>query len=508
MRELPVHFPHDPYCRALNRLMLTVDATMQNCYIGVTPDGESPGRDMLSRLSLWKGEEELIYTVSLEDNRVVLKAAKGSVALAIAMPNRLIIEGEGVSLMVGKGKALGMFMSGGSAVDDAYEGTLYATSGVRLRIVPRKGTSEVRSAWDLNALSDPEPRTFLHPDETGRLEAVIYETDYDEFPTDDGMTVSQAAEELGREFDAFLQSLTTPPRTEEGLHMAYIVWTALQPARRLNEQRITRPQYVHDRRELGSAMLFDNMLLAALLKDPHKAVEQMCSFLAYMDEDGLVPRQADNRRFILEAEAPLFGVVYKARPELIAATGEENYELQKKALSWWQEERWCPERKLFYYLHRYEPGCGKKVYFSEQPPVFAPGLNAYMLLWLKALEQIAGRLNKHEEAAAFAAQAEDVTKNMLSRLSTASGWRSLNILDRVDIESHPGTCMAILADEYLGKMTPLGKKLPTYYALPLMLAAPARARSLVAGRIREAAKNKKIINLRQALAVLTASLIR
>ena len=504
MRQLPVRFPQDPYCRALSRLMLTLDAETGECYLGVTPDGTAPGRDMLAKLTLWAGEEQVPYTAAQEGNVIRLKTEKGCASLALAMPNRLLIEAEGLSVLIGKGKALGMFMSGGSAVDDIYEGALYVNSGVRQRIVPRKGTVEVRSAWDLSALSDPNPRIFLHPDGAGKLDAVIYVTDFDEKPTDDGMTVAEAAEDAGKAFEAFLKGLVAAPADEEALHAAYIVWTALQPARVLNEQRITSPEYVSNRRSLGTAMLFDNVLLAALLKDPAAAAERLASFLQYANEDGIVPRQADNRRFLIEAEAPLFGLVYKARPELIEAASEADYEAQKKALAFWQAERWCPERKLFYYLHRYEPGCGKKLPFAETPPEFAPELNAYMLLWLRALEKLALRFGKAEEAAAFKAQAEAVKENMLARLWTGAGWQFINILDEPVCAGHPGAAAALVAEE-LGKTFPLPEKLPGWYILPLLIAGPEDAKKELAARVK--ARKPEITNLRQALTVLAAGLV-
>ena len=116
MRQLPVRFPQDPYCRALSRLMLTLDAETGECYLGVTPDGTAPGRDMLAKLTLWAGEEQVPYTAAQEGNVIRLKTEKGCASLALAMPNRLLIEAEGLSVLIGKGKALGMFMSGGRTI--------------------------------------------------------------------------------------------------------------------------------------------------------------------------------------------------------------------------------------------------------------------------------------------------------------------------------------------------------------------------------------------------------
>ena len=494
MIAIPVRFPSDPYCRALSRIMLTADGETGDLFIGVTPDGVSPGRDMLSRLSAWSGDRKLQYTCEVRDNTVVLTSECGYARFAIAQPNKLIVEGKGISLMIGNGKTAGIFMGGGSAVDDAAEGALYVTSGVRLRVVPRGGSVEVRSAWDLDALSDPDPRVFIHPASDGTLGAVVFETDFDVPFRDDGITVDQAAADMAAEFEAFLDGLASVPAGSEALHAAYIVWTTLQPARVFNQQRITSPEYVGSRRKFGTAVLYDNVLLAAFLKDPAAAAERMCSFLKYRLPDGLVPRQANNRMFLWEAEAPLYGVVLKARPDVRDALAEEEYVSLADALAWWKNERFCPERKLFYYLHRFEPGCGREFPFAETAPEFAPELNVYMVFWLEAMEAAAERFGKTEDAEAYKTLAAEVKKSMESLLRRSDGFRFLDITDAEVCAGHPAARAAAL----LAGIPVPEETLPTVYALPVLLAAPSALIGNVTGFAGD------VTNLRQALTVLAA----
>ena len=499
MIAIPVRFPSDPYCRAMSRIMLTKDGETGELYIGVTPDGVSFGRDMLSRLSAWSGDRKLDYTCEVRDSAVVLTAEEGYARFAIAQPNKLVVEGQGISLMIGNGKTAGIFMGGGSAVDDAAEGALYVTSGVRLRVVPRGGSVEVRSAWDLDALSDPDPRVFIRPAADGTLGAVVFETDFDVPFCDDGVTVDEAAADTAAEFEAFMETLAAVPKTGEAVHAAYIAWTTLQPARVFNQQRITAPEYFSSRRKCGTAMLFDNVLFAAFLKDPAEAAERLCSFLKYRQADGLVPRQANNRMFLLEAEAPLYGIVFKARPDICGALTEENYKALAEALAWWMKERFCTERKLFYYLHRYEPGCGKKLPFADIPPEFAPELNVYMALWLEGMSAAAGKLGRAEDAAGFSAAAAEVRSSMEKLLRSGDGFRFLDITDSEVCEGHPAAAAAAALE---GLSAP-DQALPTVYALPVLLAAPrAQARALARTA---AAETRDVTNLRQALTVLAAA---
>ena len=68
--NIPVKFPRDPYCRAISRMMLTVDAATGELYLGVTPDGVSFGRDMLTKISVWSEDKNIAYTCKASENKV------------------------------------------------------------------------------------------------------------------------------------------------------------------------------------------------------------------------------------------------------------------------------------------------------------------------------------------------------------------------------------------------------------------------------------------------------
>ena len=481
--------------------MLTQDEKTGELYIGVTPDGVSFGRDMLSKLSAWSGNRQLDYTCKVRENAVVLTTDCGFARFAIAQPNMLVIEGKGISLMVGNGKTAGIFMGGGSAVNDAAKGALFVTSGVRLRVVPRIGDVEVRSAWDLNALCDPDPQVFIHPGPDGVLGAVIFETDFDASACDDGITVDQAAADTAAEFEAFLNTLVSKPTGEETLHAAYVIWTTLQPARVLNQQCITEPEYVSSRRKCGTAMFYDSVLLAAFLKDSAKAKDQMCSFLKYRASDGLVPGQANNRMFLWEAEVPMFGVVMKARPDICDAVDLDSYQALQDAFEWWMRERFCPERKLFYYLHRFEPGCGKHLPFAETAPEFAPELNMYMVMWIDAMAAIAARVSRGEDAARFAELSETVKGSVDRLLKRDDRFVIIDIRDQEVCQGHPAaSAAAVIA----GMSRTVGGSLPAVYALPVLLLSTGNGARILAEDALRLSAEKNVVNLRQAVLVLAA----
>ena len=487
--DLPLRFPTDPYCRALTRLMLCVDEESGDLFIGVTPDGTQAGRDMLARLSPCRGEEILPYTVAQEGGAIVLSCEDGKARLALAKPDRLVVEAEGVSLLLGKGKSAAVFMGGGNAVDDALPGALYVNAGVRVRVVARAGSTAVRSSWDLNALADPDPRVFMHPDADGKLKVEMFASDFDELPADDEASVDAAVKETLDEFGRFLDGLYAQPKDAETLRAAYIVWSAKQPPRRLAAPQISAPVYVSNRRKLGTAKLSDNVLLAALLRDPNEAAGLLRAFLALENGEGAVPSEADNRRRLYESELPMFGVTLSARPDILDALTGDDFEALYRALGWWREFRFCSDCGLFYYLHRYEPGCGPKAAFSENAPEFAVELNVCMLHWLGAMADLADRLVRPE-----AAELSEARKKLAAAMP-ALGERGFDAAGNELADDRGGSCFRLLLGK---KETP--ERIPAAYALPLMIGAPDGEELAAKARVR----GGKVLSLRRALTLLAA----
>ena len=501
----------EPFCRSMSRLLLRMDKEPEALYVGVTPDGENPGRLSVSQIKFCRDKEELPFTAAVKDGKVRVEAGDGWAELAIALPNRLLIQGRGLTLLFGNGKGAGVFMGGGSAVQDTVNpgGALLAMSGSKLRFVPCKGQVEVSSCWDLNALSDPDPRVYLHPDQDGALEFVMYESDFDEIYSAEPMTVDEAATQTVEEFEDFLKTIKMPAGDDElFLRAAYSIWTALQPARELDQKRITTPEYITGRTSAGTAKLADNTLLALLFKEPAAAVDRMASFLKYMQPDGMLPRQANNRMFLIEAELPLFGLVLR---ELLAAGAEipaETFDALCKAYAWWKEERWCCERKLFYYLHRYEPGCCVKLPFADTAPEFAPDLNALMLLWLEALAAIAKQLGR--DAGEYEAAYKETHAALLEKLWAGDHFIFTDILDQTVCQGHPRALLPLLlADSLPAEVkTALADAVPAensedalYLACALGGTDPAKLKA-IADALRQEASGTEFMNVRQALTLL------
>ena len=168
-----------------------------------------------------------------------------------------------------------------------------------------------------------------------------------------------------------------------------------------------------------------------------------------MQPDGLVPRYVSNKHFALQSELPLFGFALKELLDDETEVCPELYAALAKAFDWWHNERYCPERKIFYYLHRYEPGCCKKLPFADTPPEFAPDLNACIILWLDALAAMAKKLGKDEESAKYAALAAETRTALVERLWNGNSFFHMNIMDQPVCEGHPRTLLPIIMADTL-----------------------------------------------------------
>ena len=437
----------EPFCRPMCRLLLKQTGEDGALYLGVTPDGRNPGRLGLSRILVLQRGGEQNFTVKAGNGCVRLEAGAGWAEFAIALPNRLLIRGRDLTLLFGNGLGAGVFMGGGSAVQDAYNpgGAMMAMSGTKLRFLPKKGTVDVSSAWDLNTLTDPDPRVYLRPDEDGALDFVVYESDFDEHCVEDGLTFDEAAAQTEREFEAFLASIKLPGEEPVFLRAAYAIWTSLQPDRALADKRMLAPEYIAGRDAEGTAYQTDNVLLSLLFREREAALARLGSFLKYARPDGLIPCEVSNRSQLLEATLPLFGFALRELAEGAPVPGEL-YAGLKKALGWWKNERFCAERGLYYYLHRYEPACSGKLPFADEPPEFAPDLNALLLLWLDAMAVLADGLGLAEEKAAWKAEAEALGAALLARLWDGERFVFLDIHDKPVCAGHPRALLPALLD--------------------------------------------------------------
>ncbi len=500
------------FCRPMSRLLLCMDTEPDALYVGVTPDETNPGRLRLTLVTPCVGTEPVPYTAKCEDGKVRLEAGENWAELAIALPNKLLIRSHGLSLLFGRGKGAAVFMGGNSAVKDEFipGGAMMAASGIRLRYVPRKGETEVRAQWGLVTLSDPDPRIYIHPAADGEMDFVVYESSFDEPYEENGITVDAAAAETVAEFDKFLETIKLPACDEAYIKAAYYIWTALQPDRDLNEKRITAPEYTMGRGGAAVADQGDNVLLSLLFKDKKAALAQLGSMLKYVQEDGLVPATVSNKYFELKAQLPLFGFALKELIDEDTEVCPELYEGLAKAFSWWRNERYCPERKIFYYLHRYEPACCKKLPFADVPPEFAPDLNALILLWAEALAAMAKKLGKDAEAAEYAAIAEETRAGLLARLWNGREFFHMNIMDQPVCEGHPRALLPIiLADSLPADVAAaVAAAIPTEPSADALLlvyglrkAAPAKAKALAA-KVYGELSTLPIMSVREALTLL------
>ncbi len=499
----------------MNRIHMRVDGETGYFYVGVTAEGNNPGRLSLSRVQTLIDGESVPFAYSVEDGKVRLTTEKGWAELAIAMPNRLIIAGEGLTLLFGDGKGAQIFMGGGSSVQDEFNknGALFIASGVKLRFVGRRGTIKSTSEWNLVTLTDPDPRIYVVPDESGKLDAYMYECDFDAPCTDDGITVEEASQQLMREFAAFIDAVNVPCNNEVLVRAAYAVWASIQPDRDFNQKFITEPEYISGRDSMGTALLSDSVLISLLLKDGDAAAKRMCSFLKYIREDGLVPKQANNRMFMIEAELPLFGFAMNELAKKGVFVNEAQFEELKKAFGWWENERFCQTRRLFYYLHRYEPACCKHLEFADVPPEFAPDLNTFMYLWADNMAKTAEKLGKKADADRFSAIAAETLDAMMKLLWKDGRFVFTDIRDEVVCTAHPRAQLcALLADvlpenvkkDVLSAVQTDATEDAIFRAYALEGNDSAKLHEL-AENVRNGAKKTELMTVREALTLLLVS---
>ena len=277
---LPIKMGKNLYCKANSQVLLSYDAEEAKLYIGYTPDDGSKGKNYLAAISATSNGAVIPYTCTVENDVVLLKSDAGYAKFAIGCSNDIIVEGNGIGLVISNGKSAGVFMGGGNVVKDARGGMLFLISGVKIRTFVTAGNLDLESYWDLDALCDPDPKAFMIPDEQGNLAARIFaditEVDHEVC----GLSLEEAAKSMADEFEKYCETLNYSAETQPALYAAWELWNAQQPPRTLFKEYLgNEPVIIHGRQSGGTLHLNDGVLYALAVRDSAEAAKHMCSFL-------------------------------------------------------------------------------------------------------------------------------------------------------------------------------------------------------------------------------------
>ncbi|MCT1904518.1 amylo-alpha-1,6-glucosidase [Oceanobacillus sojae] len=275
-----------------------------------------------------------------------------------------------------------------------------------------EGNLDVDAPWNVNG-SKKVIIDFLPSVKTNKMRGILEE-----------FTITYKNKELEQDFEVCHQKvkesfyswegkvLSTPEKYEQGKKQAaYITWSSMVR----KEGKLTRSAMYMSKNWMTNIWSWDHCFNAmALLKhQPELAWDQLMIFFENQDSTGMLPDFInDEFAYWNCTKPPIHGwtVLWMLdRSENISNNHlEEIYTPLSKWTNWYFEYRDNNKNGFPEYYHGNDSGWDNSTVFSKGIPVESPDVCAFLVLQMEALEKIAQRLQKEEEARRWKQKQEEL----------------------------------------------------------------------------------------------------
>ena len=219
------------------------------------------------------------------------------------------------------------------------------------------------------------------------------------------------------EFDAFLAKL--PPAPEEFAYSrklaGYILWsTDSRP-----DGYLRREAMLMSKRFMSATWSWDHMFNALALceAEPEIAWNQFAIMFDQQDEKGYIPDAvAANVTMTWACKPPIHGWAFRKMMGRIAFGRErleQAYDWLSKWTGWWRTERLDAASGLSFYRCGCDSGWDNSTAFTSDR-VILPDLQAFLVIQMETLAELAGKLGRADEAKAWQERSDDLLKRMFA----------------------------------------------------------------------------------------------
>lgn len=287
------------------------------------------------------------------------------------------------------------------------------------------GSGRMVSDQDWNGKGATHSTTDVFPDETGRLLVSLREirTDWDHIVPEwdyDGTVSGQRAA-----FRDFLQRLPIAP---EGLAdarelAAYVLWSCcVRPAGALTHEAM-----LMSKNWMTQAWSWDHCFNSVALAGSHPDIAWTQFMLPFDDlaETGALPDSVcDRGPAYTFCKPPIHGWALSRMMERMSLSAEQTREAYEKLVrwtNWWLEFRDRDHNGLSEYDHGNDSGWDNSTPFLLPPPVELPDLQAFLVLQMETLADLARRLGLNAESEGWRNRAKAHLDRMCERCFDAEG---------------------------------------------------------------------------------------
>ena len=296
------------------------------------------------------------------------------------------------------------------------------TNGARIVLDVRRGEKKVDCSWD--GWSAQSAAVEVAPSSKGfeiALKDSFYE--WDGRPVDVGF--DQAVAEARSSFASFLAKMPSVPAefAETRERAARLLWSAVMAPCGRNK----RPSMLMSKNWMNQVWSWDHCFNAMALAygDADAAWDQLMGMFDHQAPTGQLPDSfngaGESWTFV---KPPIHGWAL-ARMMKANAFGTdrlaEAYERLSKWTDWWTTCRDADRNGLCEYHHGNDSGWDNSTAFRQKPPLETPELQAYLAVQMDVLAELAARLGRTADAAAWKAKAAALDAKAAATLFDAEG---------------------------------------------------------------------------------------
>jgi putative isomerase len=369
------------------------------------------------RLELLDADKPVPFVVEAGPSLLRLKAAKGIVEFCIAASDRVRFRGRGVSLrLTAQAGALAVPSSANhweinsERVMEKY--MLWATGGELHIDAPWTGLSNLRVV----ATYSPDPHSLS-------LEGEIdtYPSVWTPHPTTESFDDSVRAAE--QDYSRWLKHMPDVPQEfGRGAELAaYVNWTSVVDA----SGYLHRPAMLMSKNWMAAIWSWDHCFNAMALsfKDPDLSFQQYMLPFDNQQSEGALPDETTSTSNELNfTKPPIHGWALAWMMRHGGFTDQAHlaqiYAPLSRWTNWYFQFRDSNHDGLPEYNHGYDSGWDNSTVMLPGMPVETPELDAFLILQMDTLADLAGKLGKDAEANEWHTRSNELLKRMLATL-----WR-------------------------------------------------------------------------------------
>ena len=287
----------------------------------------------------------------------------------------------------------------------------------RYLLLRRTGTMEPFQIWDREEAH--ECRVDIHSVE-GRFQFAIREfTQHLDLtaPLEDLCDALQAQQ---RDFLRFVPELSRLPEEyrEAARTSAYVQWVSLvAPRDKLHREAMLMSKYW-----MTSVWSWDHCFNALALceTDPELAWEQFLIPFDHQSPDGGLPDFVNDTTYFFNCvKPPIHGWTLKRMMNRMKLSPHQMtlaYDKLSAWTRWWFTQRDLDHDDLCEYWHGNDSGWDNSTVFAQGPCVISPDLNAFLVVQMDVLQELAVQLGRTEDAALWKRQSQKTCDAMVRTL--------------------------------------------------------------------------------------------